>query len=245
MRPPACSEIMPHVPVALDTLVARMMSKEPDARPAHAGIVADELAAMTDLPETAPVRRISESSQTERIAAPPTLATGTTENTRPLSAIIMAAIPEDYAHLSRPATISVDIVRRKIEDAVVGFGAHVEMLDGRSSMVMLEVGGSPTRQAAHAAKCALAIRDHFPELALVVTIGDDASIYDAIDRGARTMEVAVRRAILERGLGPGPAEAGSIRLDPFAAGMLGSEFHVTRAGSKTYYLHGYKDGSQS
>jgi hypothetical protein len=64
---------------------------------------------------------------------------------------------------------------------------------------------------------------------------------DAIDRGARTMEVAVRRAILERGMSGGPVKAGAIRVDAVGAALLSADFHITQSDTRTYYLDGRKD----
>ncbi len=238
MTPPTCSELAPHVPIALDALVSRMLAKDPDDRPADGGVVAAELAAMGPMPDTLRIRRASDDAKTMQVEDAPTRVSGGAPVS--LVSVILAAVPEDYAHLSRPPSAGWAEVKARLLQAAAAFGGRVDEMEGRSHMVVLTAGGSPPEQGAYAARCALAIHAAVPEVAIVLSMGEPDSLVDSIDRGARAMEVAIRRAILDKGLGPGPARPGPIRIDAFAASLLSGEFNVTRAGSRTFYLHGTK-----
>jgi hypothetical protein len=241
MDPPPVGELAPfEVPSALADLVARMLSKDPGARPPDAAAVEQELAALLHIPETAPVRRAMDDSQTLQVRR--SRHAVTTEDFQPLVAVILGAVPEDYARPASSDREQAADLEARLARVAASYGARVEMLAGHSTMLVVSGSpeASPPAQAAQAARCALAVRAAAPELALVLTIGDDAGVPLAIDRGARTMELAVRRAILDRGLAERAADTGAIRLDPYAAALLEGEFSVTQHDPKTFSLDGLK-----
>jgi tetratricopeptide (TPR) repeat protein len=209
-------ELRADVPPELDDLVARMIAKDENDRPPHAGAVADELRA---LPPIMP---------TERARAVP-LRAGLTQSERRLVSFLL-----------------IDAKHEALEAEVQRHGGRLSPLEGTTSVATLVAGGAATDLAARAARCALAVRALAPRAAMALATGRGdpmagASNGDAIDRAANLLQVARARDV-GRGAGrltsrpddtagyPAQGQAAGprlpVRIDEVTAGLLDPTFDV-------------------
>jgi hypothetical protein len=209
-------------PPALDDLVRRMLSKHPASRPADGTAVARELASIAH----AGLDQITRSDVRDVRAI--------TGGERRLVSIVMATsylVPiEEHA---MTMTADTAVASLDLRSVVAPFGAQLESLADGSVVVAVAGKGSATDQAAHAARCALAIRSHMREAHMVLATGlatvTDRSLFgDVLDRAA-VMLLRARRAYGEPGP-DGTARAHAlplpIRLDDTTAGLLDVRFDV-------------------
>ncbi len=217
---PAISESVPDVPQDLDELVARMLAKSPNARPRSAEEVAAELeridATLDDVPARATIR------------APASL---TGQERRLVSVILVAAPPDD----ERTRTTTIDTVVQRdaeatadpVRSAAANFGARAERLADGTLVFTLTGLGSATDRAAHAARCALALRGLFGATPMALAIGHGLSsgrvpLGDAIDRATEMLATA-------------PARDG-VSIDDVTAGLLDARFEVRADGASMMLL---------
>ena len=229
LTPPRPRSLRPELPESLDRLVMRMLAKRVGERPASGSELAAELAALGDVCarlSTAPLRRQVDDQRTIDVST----GAGQTTPTETLVCLITGALPGDYA---RPREVGPDRWRALLAELVpIGdrFGARVELL-GTGGFLMAISGADPGPVVAgRAARCALAIKERMPPLCVVLSVANASSVERAIDRGAHTMELSVRRAILDGGLDAQSTSPG-VWLDPFAAGLLAGDFEITDRSS--------------
>jgi hypothetical protein len=235
LTPPRPRELRPELPPALDNLVMRMLAKRVGGRPASGGELAAELAALTGdcaRLSASPIRRRVDDERTVDVKSGPDATTPGAN----LVCLITGALPADYA---RPRDVGADRWRSLLAllmPIADHHGARVELL-GTGGFLMALTGADPgPLVATRAARCALAVKQAMPELCVVLTVADVDSVDGAIDRGAHTMELSVRRAILDGGLDAASSTPG-IWLDAFAAGLLAGEFEIAEPGdAKTHLL---------
>jgi eukaryotic-like serine/threonine-protein kinase len=219
---PFVRDLRPDVPEALDALISRMLSKEPEGRPAGAGDVLDALDALGSLEGERGVRRAPAN-------APPAGLTGGEQ--RLVSVLLVEPSSEDRASqelydvepedsfgrptpvLSQGSTV-IDVGLL----AVIGdHRARFDRLADGTRVVALLGAGAATDQASRAARCALAVRAAFPERPMALAtgrgkVGGRWPVGEVIDRAAELL----RRA-----------EAGKpIRIDEVTAGLLDDRFDV-------------------
>ncbi len=215
---PRVREIEPSVPAALDELVARMLAKDPAARPASGAEVARALEALGDV---VPVSL--------RAASPPP---SITADERRLLAV--AAITRDR---SGDPALALARVR-----SIAGLrGARVDELASGAVLVTLAGQGSATDQAAAAARCALRLRAALPGASMALAMGHGEAtgrlpIGPVVERAAGLIAAARESAecgarALESGV-PASATRTKARtmasaVPPFRSGVLIDE--VTRA----------------
>ncbi len=223
---PRVSEMRPDVPAQLDDLVARMLSKHPAVRPADGAAVARELSSIVTVGPEGPRRTASIEVR------------ALTGGERRLVSVVMAA-PRLEALEPEAATMSartVDASNDRLYAVTAPFGAQLECLANGSIVVTVMGRRSATDQAAHAARCALALRKHIPlaPMALatgLATVTDRFLSGDVLDRSAALLLAAQRRqeALAEAADGSLPAPSAGlspIRLDETTAGLLDSRFDV-------------------
>ena len=213
------------VPPALDDLVTRMLSKHVTARPTNGAALLRELD---------PFKAVKD-SPAQRASQPAMRAL--TGSERRLVSVVMATLPpeekgEHNAHIEESgpassfATMAASFDPRSI---VASFGAVAEMLADGSIVVTLSGKGNASDQAAHAARCALALRSHLigAHVALatgLATVTGRSCVGDVIERAAAIMAGARARG---PSLGAETAHGESpVFLDDTTAGLLDMRFDV-------------------
>jgi tetratricopeptide (TPR) repeat protein len=220
---PRLGAICTGVPAAVDDLVARMISKDAEARPC------DGLAVAAELEQIGPIEGIGLTTARERDSA-------VTIGEQRLVSVVLAATAGQ-----RPApppvetapTVASDPNADPVDDSAVmkqltdRLSAAVAEYRGRSAVlpdgtiaVTISGQGAATDQAARAARCALALRAVLPSAAMGLAIGRsvkiDQAVGDLIDRAATLLR------------DPPTAIAGArpIRVDEVAAGLLDGRFAI-------------------
>jgi eukaryotic-like serine/threonine-protein kinase len=192
---PRLQELGLDVPDALDDLVARMLSKDRDARPADGAAAARELAAVSG-----PASLATPSS---RRSLPPGLTIG---EKRLLSLVLadarsLGATDTDAPRLpplgeAFAATLTTEdaaATAAQVRRELATFGARVESLLDGSVIATLTSTGSATDQAAQAARFALAMRGLLPTIPMALATGrgwaaaDRVPVGEVIDRAVRLL----------------------------------------------------------
>jgi hypothetical protein len=206
---PRVSELVPELNKELDFVVARMLAKKPEDRPADAATVLRMLdergATMAGAPLTdAKPLRLTHSEQT-------------------VVSVILAELPRDavFDATATPERAAQDVER--VRDIALSFGAEFTPLHGGALLFVLgrSGAGDPVTQAA---ACAIALRRACPNMRFALATGRAQStgrlpVGAVIDRAA---------ALLRRSNDPGAA--GHILVDTLSAGLLDTRFEVEREG---------------
>jgi hypothetical protein len=204
------------VPLGLDDLIMRMLSKHAASRPGNAAAVLKELEPFGDVQDSPP----------HRVSSPAQRAI--TAGERRLVCIVMATLPgmEERESPSMLETIEASFDPRTI---VAGFGAESELLADGSIVVTISGKGSASDQAAHAARCALALRSHLIDASVVLatglaTVTGRSAVGDVIERAAALLASATSRSAV---IGEETAHGRSpVFLDETTAGLLDMRFDV-------------------
>jgi tetratricopeptide (TPR) repeat protein len=233
---PRVSEFRSDIPATLDSLVARMLCKDPEGRPADGRALLEELSALGTMP----------SGPDSRMLVRPSL----TEGEQRIASVIVAgaASSQEGGWIARTLTPNeANAPYERLRAIILPFGGRLECLAEGSAVATLAGRGSATDQAAQAARCALAMRDALPDAAMVLVTGRGVidgrlPVGDVIDRA-----IALWRAqIHPRGkpkphpsagpaappLRPGYGQSGPlaarrpIHIDEMTAGLLGARFDV-------------------
>jgi len=205
---PHIRDARPDLPAALDELVARLMSKEREARPRTAGEVVEALASVGEL-------RGEEAPRVQRRSISPT-------GEQRLLCVILVG-PRDDRTLADDAPTVVTGEESPALDAAretaLAFGARLEPLAGGAAVVALTGTGAATDLAARSARCALALRAVLPQvpIALATGRGDVTARFpagEAIDRVARLVKDSDRQT------------TSTVFVDDVTAGLVRDRFHV-------------------
>ncbi|MBK9259698.1 MAG: protein kinase [Polyangiaceae bacterium] len=209
---PRVRSIRPDVPEVLDDLVARMLAKDPDERPADGSAVATELLA---------IGRIEGGATPMHAARSEVI----TDSERKLLSIVAALPPTNAA--PNEAILSRERIAA-IQEEIAPLGARVEEIEGGALLIGLVGRGNATDQAAHAARCALRLRALAPETRIVLVTARDE------DAGRLAMGSISKRAadLLELG-----EEAGAVRIDASTQALLDIRFDVS-VGPGGIFLRG-------
>ncbi len=220
-EPTPLRELRPEVPRALEEIVARMLSKSPERRPADGGAVADALAALGEITLDLPASELHTG-----------VASITTGEKRVLCMVLMRLAPA-HAPAVEPIdgtvrTISLRPSERNatLRKAAEVFAGKVESLIDGSVVVAFAGSESLAEQSVRAARCAFALRDAVPNapIALVagrVDLAAGLRAGDVIDRGVSLLDVS---------------KEGSIRLDDVTASLLEARFSIGRDASGLFLL---------
>ena len=154
---PLLSHARPDLPAPLGKLVARMLTKNPQARIASATALRAELAALDELRDREPTRRPS-----------------TIGNSRQAMAggeqVLVSVVIAQGENGQREGRLTLDpeqfeIARSRSEslrDSLVQFGVNVECMVDGSLIATIVRQGAATEQAIQAVRCALLIKDRLP-----------------------------------------------------------------------------------
>lgn len=199
-EPAPVGNVRSGVPAELDALIARMLAKAPDGRPADGAAVAEAL------------RTFSPGDQ--RVRRPSML----TEHEQHVVSLVLALAPEgDVGDAPTLAAGERDVLTTRVSRAVVALGASFEVIQG-GSIVVVPRADSPTDKAARAAHCALALRRLLPGHAVVVTTGR-ALVSRGVPMG-RAIDAAV--ALARRAAG-----RAAVVLDDTTRALLDARFEVS------------------
>jgi hypothetical protein len=236
--PPRLREIGLDLPLSLDDLLARMLAKDPERRPADGAALAAELTALT-AEITTIVSEIPTAARAGTSAAPSSFASAAlTRGEQRLMAVILvdplvsaSDVPTeteeggvDSAYRRRDQGPNADLAQ-----IVDDFGGRLEVMVGGSLVATLMGGGAATDQSAQAARCALAMRARRPAAQIALAMGRGQitgrwPVGDVIDRAARVLRQA------RTGDTPPVSRMNlcGILLDEVTAGLLDMRFEVAR-----------------
>jgi tetratricopeptide (TPR) repeat protein len=212
--PPRLGDLEPRTPLELESLVARMLAKDPSARPADGAEVVEALSRIEAAQGQAqPVAR------TPAPAAPPGEAVLSQTEQRVLCMLLLGhaqAAQGPVAADAPTAPMQLGCGMSSLRAAVAPYGARLEVLAEGSMLATIAGSGAATDQAVRAARCALALRGLLPETPVVLVTGravmsGKLPIGAVIDQGVRALR-----------------EARYIRLDETTAGLLDARFDVRR-----------------
>ena len=215
---PRLRDLRPEAPRALDELVAALLTKDPDARPRDAGVVA----------------RTLESMDVGRASLRPPASRADLGHTERRLFSIVAALP--YAPPTNPYAETAELAVARvtaIELAVRPFGAHASALANGALFVTLSGEGSASDLSTRAARAALALRPLLPPsaIALVTGLGE-------VDGKAPIGEIADRACVLLKDGERHPK--GAILMDQVTAALLDGRFAVALA-SGDFVLEAERD----
>jgi tetratricopeptide (TPR) repeat protein len=209
---PRVRELVPVLPEALDDLVARMLAKEPSARPSSAASLVRELSALVTTDEAACSR------PSMPTLPPPSITAG---EQRLVSVLVVGpdrAAPARAGADALAATITPEQARGPLSAIAERFGGRLELLADGSAVVVTSGIGAATDQARRAAQCALAIRAEVDRRIALATGRGDLSqrmpVGEVIDRAS---------ALLAR---PVEGKHAHVRIDEVTAGLLDAHFDV-------------------
>ncbi len=221
-EPPRVRDLRPSVPAALDDLVARMLAKNPDHRPANAAEVAAALSALGTIDD----------GELRSSVPAPTLPTG---ELRLLSIVMARACAPAARPVPSPSEVSADRELAPTLNAATPDPSTSETLHGIRAIATAHEGqcerllddvflisitdrGTARDLATHAARCALEMRRFLLESPIVVATGRGQlgrwPMGEVIDRAAAMLRDRSR-----------PAQA-SIEIDELTASLLEERFEV-------------------
>jgi serine/threonine protein kinase/tetratricopeptide (TPR) repeat protein len=217
-EPPPLRTLRNDLPDVFQSLVDRMLAKDPDARIPHA------MALEKALPE------FHEPPTMEAVPSP-----STTLSVEPLSSaehklvsVIIACSPHGGAATSPGDTEPL----RTLRDTIVGHGAQAECLVDGSWVVTVEPRrDTAVEQALLAARWALQIKERWPEALVAVATGR-AKLEGRLPVG----EAMDRAGQLLRRLASHPSE--QPLLDDPTAGLIGGRFSIRRVETSVFSLLG-------
>ncbi|MCY1014468.1 serine/threonine-protein kinase PknK [Pyxidicoccus sp. MSG2] len=214
---PRLSEMFPGVPLPLESLVARLLAKNPAERPRDAASVAAMLAAF-------------DQSLLARSPLSATRAATLTHVEQRLVSVLLVqeaepagrARTESLPAVSLPAdaTRTMKSTAPLLDAALIESGAQVAQLVDGTRIILLAGGGPATDQAVRAARCAFAIRQVLPNAPIALATGQGRlagtqPVGEAIDRAA---------ALLWRTAARGTAPV--IALDALTADLIEGRIDV-------------------
>ncbi len=225
---PHARELNPHVPRALDKLIALMLSKEPQERP-----TAEEVARTLD----GLIDRTTSGSDASQEAPPSSLRVPTlTAGERRVASVVMirgGRAERETTEVRATSATVVDSQVSRLRQLFTPDGARVERLADGTVFAIVAGRGAAQDQALVAAQCALGLRAELASAAMsLVTGSGEVSggqwVGEALERAASLVRTEERAAAAERRT---TAEGGRlrdrgdappcIRIDDVTAALLG------------------------
>ncbi|XYH95099.1 serine/threonine-protein kinase PknK [Sorangium sp. So ce1128] len=218
--PPRVRELRPGTPAALDRLIARMLAKSPSDRPIDGDAVADELAQIG-----AP-----ESNLGGPRTFPPRAVELTTGERRVMCLVVTRERPAEGDAAEEPRRAQL----WQLHDVAEQYRGELELLEGRSPIIVLSGAGTPTDLAARAARCALALKELLGGAPVALATGRAemaarVPVGELIDRAFQMLAADDDRFPLA-----------GVRIDEVTAGLIGARFDVTEDAAGRV-LHGARD----
>ena len=209
---PRASTLCAGLPPRLDALVARMLAKDPSARPADGTDAASQLAALGG-PEWSGREREN------------TYRTAITRGEQRLLGVVLSSGELTSSSAASPMLSPSEAanLRGALRIAAERYGARLEVLADGSTAATLIGTAAATDLAAQAARCALTLRELLPDRPMALAmgrgeIGTRLPIGEAIDRAA---------GLLRAWPATRSGDGHPIAIDEVAAGLLDARFEVT------------------
>ena len=217
--PPPLQGLRPDAPPWLVRLLARMLARSPEGRPADAAAVLAALDAPSD-----------------PLFAAPTLAQdsadGRPQTRDPQLCCVVHAIP------GAPGSAVDAIDRAAVSDALTELGARSEWLIDGALIAVITSRDSAIDQARIAAHAALLIRGRWPGARIALATGTAESVArrpigEAVERSARMLAAA-------------DSDTSGVWLDPLSARLLERRFALLRRGSDVLLAseHAFDDAAR-
>ncbi len=189
--PPRVRSLRPDVAGSLDSLVARMLDKRPEARPPDGAAVAAALVAMRSrdsivAPSAAPSGRLPLTAREQRVMS--VILIGQRNEGQSMTG---SAAAGDDANARTIISLRAPAARHLIDEAMKRFDGSADAAADGTMVITLQASGSATDQAARAARCALALREACPGAAIALAVGRGVA-----ESGVATGEVIERAAAL-------------------------------------------------
>ncbi|WP_434042451.1 MULTISPECIES: serine/threonine-protein kinase PknK [Sorangium] len=221
--PPRARDLRPGIPAALDDLVARMLAKSPSDRPADGDAVAAELAAIA-------ASGAPENSRGGPRSFPPRAVELTTGERRVMCLVVTRERPAEGDAAEEPRRAQL----WQLHDVAEQYRGELELLEGRSPIIVLSGAGTPTDLAARAARCALALKELLGGAPVALATGRAemaarVPVGELIDRAFQMLAADDDRFPLA-----------GVRVDEVTAGLIGARFDVTEDAAGRV-LHGARD----
>ncbi|WP_437731487.1 serine/threonine-protein kinase [Sorangium sp. So ce1335] len=221
--PPRARDMRPGIPAALDDLVARMLAKSAQDRPADGDAVAAELAAIA-------ASGAPESPLGGPRSFPPRAVELTTGERRVMCLVVTRERPADGDAPDEPRRAQL----WQLHDVAEQYRGELELLEGRSPIIVLSGAGTPTDLAARAARCALALKELLGGAPVALATGRAemaarVPVGELIDRAFQMLAADDDRFPLA-----------GVRIDEVTAGLIGGRFDVTEDAAGRV-LHGARD----
>lgn len=209
--PPRVSTLREGIPPQLDALIAHMLSKSREDRPANGRAVLQQLLAMDS------AIRASELASMDPSPGPEGMASITVKERKVMCLVLTRLDGPLVRHQgTRTARKDQELVSR-VAQAVNPFGGTAYQLIDGTIMVTVSTG-APAEQAARAGRCAFAVRSVLGAVPTALAagrgmVGAGALLGEAIDRAATLLSIA---------------NGETVRLDDAAAALMRDRFSVDR-----------------
>ena len=205
-------ELLPAAPAALEDVLARMLDKDRDGRPADGAAVAAALATL------GPLGEIDDHSGPR--AAEPRAPSSLGDSEQRVLSIVLAAAARRGGNAGDAAAGAAGAA----DEIARAYGARSHRLADGSVLLALAGSGAATDQAARAARCALALRAALAGAPIVLATG--RAVVPAAGSGTGGALVPLG-AVIDRAAGlvtAAPREG--VRLDAETAALLDARFDV-------------------
>lgn len=221
---PRLAELRPELRGPLDSLVARMLSKEPSERPSDASMLIRELDALSD-DASGPLSRGPTSV--------PVSLTGLERRVVSVALVQAASVDEDP-----PNREKIQDRLARVQSLAAEFGADAALLSNGALLLVLSGHGTAVDRAAQAASCTLALKRIEPDARIALSTGwadatTSAPVGPVIDRAAALLHATRPQATI----------AGVV-LDTTTARLLASRFEIREAGPSRFLLVGEQTGDE-
>ncbi|WP_375766223.1 protein kinase [Archangium gephyra] len=230
-EPEALRTLRPELPQPLHELVEHMLAKDPRKRPPDAGHLRAALEALDASGGGGGPGRVQE---------PPRESLARTE--QQLVSILLAALPGPALDGDTVDLTALGSLRDSLRALLVPQGAVVEVLaDGSLGIAFPPGHGTATDQATLAARCALSLKERWPEASVGLATGR------GLPSGRLPVGEAVDRAgqLLLRWSGLPASATAHVLLDELSAGLLGAGFQLTRLQPDLFLLQGERSSADA
>ncbi len=229
-EPPRLHDLWPEVPLSLESLVSRMLAKDPRQRPQDATALLQELVALGELRKSG-IKELLYPAADAALPEAVSLADGEL-----LLFSVVVAIP---AWALRGASSGPEASRveqdwaqhHKLRHVLSELGATSELLADGSLVAALTETGSATDQVAQAGRCALALQERWPEAYVALATGRGVlnqriPVGEAIDRAVRMVRARAALQPPTSSAVPSRHSFEGVWLDEVSAGLLDARFSV-------------------